>query len=199
MTSVGSGSLVIVMLLALYPTLRSAQLVGTDLVQAIPLVGSAALGHLLFGDFHLGLTLSLLVGSLPGVYIGARLSSQAKDVVVRPVLTLVLFASGLKLIGVGTVQVGLAVVATIVLALPVWGVLDARTHADDRWAAASVSKQMMIGLQGGGAPFGLGFLAALLYFGFVRPVLAAAPQVQDPQADVRLGTGGRTVEGRQEG
>jgi len=70
MTSVGSGSLMIVMLLVLYPMLRSAELVGTDLVQAIPLVASAAAGHLLFGDFQLELTASLLVGSIPGVYLG---------------------------------------------------------------------------------------------------------------------------------
>src|SRR5438105_396517 len=72
MTSVGSGSLMIVLLLVLYPRLQASQLVGTDLVQAIPLVASAALGHILFGDFHLSLTMSLLVGSVPGVYLGAR-------------------------------------------------------------------------------------------------------------------------------
>jgi uncharacterized protein len=70
MTSVGSGSLMLVMLLLLYPTLRSSELVGTDLVQAVPLVASAAAGHLLFGDFRLELTASLLVGSVPGVYLG---------------------------------------------------------------------------------------------------------------------------------
>ena len=74
MTSVGSGSLIIVALLLLYPTLKAGQLVGTDLVQAVPLVASAALGHLLFGDFQLGLTASLLVGRIPGVYVGARVS-----------------------------------------------------------------------------------------------------------------------------
>nr|MDT0665125.1 sulfite exporter TauE/SafE family protein [Micromonospora sp. DSM 115978] len=69
MTSVGSGSLIIVMLLALYPRIAGSQLVGTDLVQAVPLVVSASVGHLLFGDFQLGLTGSLLLGSLPGVYV----------------------------------------------------------------------------------------------------------------------------------
>jgi uncharacterized protein len=64
MTSVGSGSLMIVLLMLLYPMLRSSELVGTDLVQAVPLVGSAALGHVLFGDFKLDLTASLLVGCL---------------------------------------------------------------------------------------------------------------------------------------
>jgi uncharacterized membrane protein YfcA len=73
----------IVILLVLYPMLRSSERVGTDLVQAIPLVGSAAVGHLLFGDFQLDLTASLLVGSIPGVYLGARLSSRANDAVIR--------------------------------------------------------------------------------------------------------------------
>jgi uncharacterized membrane protein YfcA len=99
MTSVGSGSLMIVMLLLLYPTLSASQLVGTDLVQAIPLVGAAALGHILFGDFQLGLTTSLLVGAIPGVYLGAHVSSRAADHVIRPILVFVLVLSGAKLLG----------------------------------------------------------------------------------------------------
>lgn len=101
LTSVGSGSLIIVMLLLAYPKLRSAELVGTDLVQAIPLVAAAALGHLLFGDVRFGLTASLLVGALPGVYAGARISSgAAHDRVLRPALFVVLLASGIKLVNV---------------------------------------------------------------------------------------------------
>ena len=99
LTSVGSGSLMIVMLLTLYPTMTASQLVGTDLVQAIPLVGAAALGHLLFGDFRLGITSSLLIGAIPGVYVGARVSSRAPDALIRPVLIVVLTASGAKLLG----------------------------------------------------------------------------------------------------
>lgn len=102
MTSVGSGSLMIVLLLFLYPALQSGQLVGTDLVQAIPLVASAALGHLLFGDFKLGLTASLLVGAVPGAYLGARASARAPDGVIRPALLFVLTASALKLLGLST-------------------------------------------------------------------------------------------------
>jgi uncharacterized membrane protein YfcA len=100
MTSVGSGSLIIVMLLFLYPGLTSAEVVGTDLVQAIPLVAAAALGHLFFGSVRLALTASLLVGALPGVYVGAHLSSMASSRVVRPALFLVLLTSGLKLVQV---------------------------------------------------------------------------------------------------
>lgn len=105
-TSVGSGSLMIIMLLLLYPRMKLSELVGTDLVQAIPLVASAALGHFLFGDFQLGLTASILIGSIPGVYIGARFSSRAPDHVIRPALVVVLLASSLKLLGVGTWLVG---------------------------------------------------------------------------------------------
>ncbi len=98
MTSVGSGSLIIVLLLLLYPTLAAGQLVGTDLVQAVPLVGAAALGHLLFGDVEFGLAGSLLLGAIPGVIIGARVSSRAADHVIRPILVVVLIASGAKLL-----------------------------------------------------------------------------------------------------
>ncbi len=101
MTSVGSGSLIIIALLLLYPALSAASLVGTDLVQAVPLVTSAAIGHLLFGDFQFDLAAALLVGCLPGVYLGARLSSRAPGGLVRRALALVLLASGLKLLGLG--------------------------------------------------------------------------------------------------
>ena len=117
MTSVGSGSLIIIALLALYPTLSAGSLVGTDLVQAVPLVASAALGHLLFGDFRLDLTASLLVGCLPGVYLGARMSSRAPAGLVRRALALVLLASGLKLLGLGDAAM-LAVLALVVVIGP---------------------------------------------------------------------------------
>ncbi len=102
MTSVGSGSLIIGLLLLAYPKLRAGQLVGTDLVQAIPLVGAAALGHALFGDVRLPVTLSLLIGAIPAVYLGARLSATGANRYVRPVLAAVLVASALKLVNVST-------------------------------------------------------------------------------------------------
>jgi uncharacterized protein len=191
MTSVGSGSLMIVMLLLLYPMLRSSELVGTDLVQAIPLVASAAAGHLLFGDFQLDLAASLLVGSLPGVYLGARLSSRANDAVIRPALALVLVASGLKLLGVDNLQLGLLVLVLVLLAVPVWGALDATLHPEPAWAGAPVGRRMTVGVQLIGAPLGLGFVAALAYFGLLRPRLIAAVQVApalaEPQAPTRFG------------
>ena len=120
-TSVGSGSLMIVALLLLYPALTAGQLVGTDLVQAIPLVAAAALGHLLFGDVEFSLTGALLVGAIPGTYLGARLSSRAPDHIIRPVLMVVLLISGLKLLGASYASVlitaGVAVAIGIVVAV----------------------------------------------------------------------------------
>lgn len=106
MTSVGSGSLMIVALMLLYPALSAKEMVGTDLVQAVPLVLAAATGHALFGQVEFGLTTSLLVGSVPGVWIGAHLSSRAADHYIRPLLVLVLVLSGLKLLGAGNAVLG---------------------------------------------------------------------------------------------
>ncbi|MGI5273482.1 sulfite exporter TauE/SafE family protein [Nonomuraea sp. CA-218870] len=117
-SSVGSGSLIIVALIALYPALKANQLVGTDLVQAVPLVVSAAIGHLLFGDFQLDLTTSLLIGSIPGVYLGARISSRAPGGLIRAMLAIVLLASALKLLNVGnTLTLVALAVATAVIAI----------------------------------------------------------------------------------
>jgi uncharacterized protein len=120
MTSVGSGSLMIIALMALYPMLSASRLVGTDLLQAVPLVGAAALGHAFFGDLQLDITLALLVGSIPGVYLGSRISSTAPQGIVRRALALVLIASGLKLLGVGTVELGYAIVAVCIAGPLLW-------------------------------------------------------------------------------
>jgi uncharacterized membrane protein YfcA len=120
MTSVGSGSLIIVLLLLLYPTIKASEVVGTDLVQAVPLVAAAALGHLLFGQVELGLTASLVLGGLPGVYLGARLSSRAPQGIIRRALVLVLIASGLKLVGASNIVAAGLLVALMVLGPAVW-------------------------------------------------------------------------------
>ena len=115
LTSVGSGSLIIVVLLALYPRLRANDLVGTDLVQAIPLVAAAAIGHAFFGDLHLDIAAAVLVGSVPGVLLGARLSSRAPAGLIRAALVVVLLASALKLLGLpNAVIAGLAGAAALI-------------------------------------------------------------------------------------
>ncbi|MGN6607567.1 MAG: sulfite exporter TauE/SafE family protein [Jatrophihabitans sp.] len=127
MTSVGSGSLIIIALMALYPTLRASELVGTDLVQAVPLVASAAIGHAIFGDLQLPLAGSLLIGSIPGAYLGAHLSARLPGALIRRALAFVLLASALKLFSVSTPVTGVVLGAVIVLAGPVWMLLR-RAH-----------------------------------------------------------------------
>jgi uncharacterized membrane protein YfcA len=110
-TSVGAGSLIIALLLIAYPRLSPAQLVGTDIAQAIPLVAAAALGHLLFGEVRLAVTVSLLLGALPAVYLGARCSAQAPAAVTRPIISGVLIASALALLSAPTTVLVLAALA----------------------------------------------------------------------------------------
>ena len=73
-TSVGAGTLMLVGLALVYPALSSFELVGTDLVQAVPLVVAAALGHLVAGGLHVSLTAAVVAGGVPGAFIGAYLS-----------------------------------------------------------------------------------------------------------------------------
>jgi uncharacterized membrane protein YfcA len=127
MTSVGSGSLIIIALMALYPNLKASELVGTDLVQAVPLVASAALGHIIFGDFHMDLTTSMLLGCIPGVWVGAHLSARAPGGLVRRALAFVLLASALKLLNVSTPHTGIILALVLVIAPVLW-MLVRRRH-----------------------------------------------------------------------
>ena len=110
----------IIALMILYPRLQASQLVGTDLVQAVPLVAAAAVGHLLFGDFRLDVTTSLLIGSIPGVILGALASSRAPGGLIRRLLALVLLASGLKLLGVATSVTAVVLVTCVILGPLAW-------------------------------------------------------------------------------
>jgi uncharacterized membrane protein YfcA len=120
MTSVGSGSLMIIMLLFLYPMLGASQLVGTDLTQAVPLTLAAALGALAFGHVEFGVTASLVIGSVPAVFIGSLLSSSAPDRYIRPAITFVVAASGLKYVGLGTTALGWVLCAFLLAAATYW-------------------------------------------------------------------------------
>jgi uncharacterized membrane protein YfcA len=120
LTSVGSGSLMIVLLLFAYPMLGANQLVGTDLTQAVPLTLAAALGAVTFGHVAVPVTASIIVGSVPAVLVGASISSRAPDRYVRPIITFVIFASGLKYVGVGTTELGWILCAILLGAAVIW-------------------------------------------------------------------------------
>jgi uncharacterized membrane protein YfcA len=115
MTSVGSGSLIIVALMLMYPKLSSKEMVGTDLIQAIPLVGAAALGHYFFGHLDISIISSVLLGAIPAVMLGAHLSSKSADRYIRPVLVAVLTISALGLLGVTNGWLLAAAIASVVI------------------------------------------------------------------------------------
>ena len=97
LTSVGSGTLVIVMLLFLYPRWQSKDLVGTDIFHAAVLTSGASLAHLAAGNINVGMMLSLLLGSLPGVLLGTRVAIGFSDRWLRLSMASVLLLSGAKL------------------------------------------------------------------------------------------------------
>jgi uncharacterized membrane protein YfcA len=118
-TSVGAGSLMIVLLMFAYPTLAANQLVGTDLFQAIPLTASAALGALVFGHVDVPVTSAIVVGSVPAVLAGSLMSSRVADRYLRPIIGVVILASGLKYSGLPTRELGF-VMLTVVVLLAAW-------------------------------------------------------------------------------
>jgi uncharacterized membrane protein YfcA len=135
-TSVGSGSVIMVALLMLYPGLSAVRLVGTDLVQAVPLVLAAAISNIaLHGlDFHL--TIPLIIGSVPGTILGSKIAPKVPQSFIRRGIVVVLTMSGVALLdkagwaplGSGDDQTHPILVAVIGLAMIVivpliWGVL----------------------------------------------------------------------------
>ena len=96
-SSVGAGALGMVVLLFLYPRHQPVRLVGADIVHAVPLTALAGMGHMALGTVDLVLLGSLLLGSLPGIYIGSHLSSKVPEKVLRPVLAAILLIIGLKM------------------------------------------------------------------------------------------------------
>ena len=98
LTSVGSGTLIIVSMAFLFPRLTAKELVGTDIFQAFMLLAAGAVAYLSAGTINWPIVGMLLIGSLPGVFLGSKLSKFIPDRYMRPVLATVLVVSGLKLI-----------------------------------------------------------------------------------------------------
>jgi len=110
LTSVGAGSLILVLLTLLYPAIRSDELVGTDLAQALPLTAAATVGAILFGHVQLAVTTSIVLGAVPAVVVGSYLSSRGFNQTLRPFLAAVALLSGLKYANVATTPLAIAAV-----------------------------------------------------------------------------------------
>jgi uncharacterized membrane protein YfcA len=98
LSSIGAGALGATLILLLYPRLPAHRLVGTDIAHAVPLTLVAGIGHATLGHVDWGLLASLLIGSLPGIWLGAQLTKVMPDKLVRALLCISLVTAGLKVI-----------------------------------------------------------------------------------------------------
>jgi len=98
LTSVGSGSLIVAFLVVAYPGTAMRRIVGSDIVHALILVGISALGHLGLGTINVTLLGALLIGSIPGVWVGSKMSMVFPERVLQPILATTLFFLGYKLL-----------------------------------------------------------------------------------------------------
>jgi hypothetical protein len=138
LTSIGSGSIIAAGLLLLYPRLATARVVGTDVAHAIPLVGAATIGHLLFGQVHLSVALPLIVGGVPGVLIGAYLAGRIPNTALRAGLTVLLVATATTLL---TSSVPMVLGATAATAAVLLGVTALRAAQGPRGQLGEVRER----------------------------------------------------------
>ena len=97
-SSVGAGALGVAVLFYLYPRLPTIRIIGSDVAHAVPLTLVAGLGHWLLGSIDWSLLGSLLLGSLPGIWLGSHASAKIPDRILRPILACMLLLIGGKLI-----------------------------------------------------------------------------------------------------
>jgi uncharacterized membrane protein YfcA len=151
-TSVGAGSVIMIALLMLYPGLSALRLVGTDLVQAVPLVLAAAASNIVINGLDWHILVPLVIGSTPGTVLGARLAPRVPQSFIRRGIVVVLIMSGVALLdksgwaplGAGKddthpLLVGLVGLALIVLVPLVWGLIR-RTEGLPMFGAPTVSQ-----------------------------------------------------------
>lgn len=159
-TSVGSGSVIMIALLMLYPGLSAVRLVGTDLVQAVPLVLSAALANIAIHGLEWDLLVPLVIGSVPGTLIGSRIAPRVPQSIIRRGIVIVLTMSGVALLfkaglhpfGEGHETLEALLVAAVGLAMLflvplVWGAVRKR-HGLPMFGAPTVSEIEALGADG---------------------------------------------------
>jgi uncharacterized membrane protein YfcA len=127
LTSAGSGTLIAVGLIVGF-RLSPRSVVGTDVFHAAILLWVAAIAHLFSGNVDVGLTATILIGSLPGVWLGTHLSARLPERGLRPALGIVLLASGLALLTKAGVDIPAAVIVAVPLAVGVGAFLILRAR-----------------------------------------------------------------------
>ena len=98
LSSIGAGAIGATLIMLLYPRLEARRIVGTDIAHAVPLTLVAGIGHATLGHVNWGLLGALLIGSIPGIWIGAQLTRKMPETLVRTLLCVALVSAGLKVI-----------------------------------------------------------------------------------------------------
>ena len=98
LSSIGAGAIGATMIMLLYPRLGSHRIVGTDIAHAVPLTLVAGIGHATLGHVDWMLLGALLIGSIPGIWLGAKLTRRMPEKLVRALLCVSLVTAGLKVI-----------------------------------------------------------------------------------------------------
>ena len=96
LTSVGAGAICSALLFILYPMMKTTRIVGTDIAHAVPLTAIAGFGHFQLGNVDYHLLISLIIGSLPAIYVGAKFGQKLPDGILKPFLALILLVIGVK-------------------------------------------------------------------------------------------------------
>ncbi len=151
-TSVGSGSVIMISLVMLYPGLSALRLVGTDLVQAVPLVIAAAISNIALNGLDWHILIPLVIGSTPGSILGSRIAPRVPQSFIRRGIVIVLTMSGLALLdksgwaplGAGDDQthpvfIALVGVAMVVVLPVVWGLIR-RTQGLPMYGSPTVAE-----------------------------------------------------------
>ena len=151
-TSVGSGSVIMIALLMLYPGLSAVRLVGTDLVQAVPLVLAAAISNIALHGLDWSILVPLVIGSVPGTLLGSKIAPRVSQSVIRRGIVIVLTMSGVALLfkagwepfgpdrdALYAVIVGGVGIAMLVLVPLLWGLLR-KQHGLPMFGAPTMSE-----------------------------------------------------------
>ena len=97
-SSIGAGAIGATLLVMLYPRLSSAEVAGTDIAYAVPLTAIAAVGHWWLGSIDWMLLLTLLIGSMPGITLGAMMARKVPERFLRALLAMTLTGVAAKLV-----------------------------------------------------------------------------------------------------
>ncbi|NNG22720.1 sulfite exporter TauE/SafE family protein [Telluria aromaticivorans] len=97
-SSIGAGAIGATLLVMLYPRLTSAEVAGTDIAYAVPLTAIAALGHWWLGSINWMLLATLLIGSVPGITLGAMMARKVPERFLRALLAMTLTGVAAKLV-----------------------------------------------------------------------------------------------------